>query len=457
MTKNTIIKFVEEQAPIFIAFLIPIKLIFTYIFLFPSITWLIYRAYTGKTKICRSALQIAIPLFFFVLVGMVTASFGLDVGRSFYKLPRLAFYLCTVMVICEYCCKHGLLKPALTMLIGQGVASSYSVLEAGLPFALPQLFLGTVTESGQLAIATILACGLIVYLANQLNFPPEVPLARAKWHKVLLLSVSCGIVAFILAIIFAFGETFLASKTTVILSGSLFYLILALAIFYNLRIWQQSPWDKTAMFVVLVSTILPLLVTALLVNMKRGPWSGVFIATLLLLILYAKRTVLPVLVIVLAVLITVGPVRDRLLASSEHFFIQGGRNEIWAIGAELAVRYPLGIGHANSRVLTEYSGAIPSELNHFHNNLIQVAVENGWLGLAIFCWWILVILKMALSSKGNWEQTLLARTFGCAILAWQIAGLVEYNFGDSQVLFSAFLVMGLLAANNEKCDILSAV
>jgi O-antigen ligase len=102
--------------------------------------------------------------------------------------------------------------------------------------------------------------------------------------------------------------------------------------------------------------------------------------------------------------------------------------------------------------LTEYSKSIPTELNHFHNNLIQVAVENGWLGLTIFCWWILSILKLALSAKGSWEKILLARTFGCAIMAWQIAGLVEYNFGDSQVLFAVFVVMGLLAANNEIGD-----
>lgn len=450
--KDKLIKFIEEGAPLLIAFLVPIKLIFTYVFLFPSIVWFIYRVAKNRTQVCKSVLEITIPLFFFVLIGIVSASFGFDIVRSLNKLPRLAFYLCTVMVISEYCRKSGLLKPTLAILMGQALAGSYSVLEAALSFKIPQLFLGTVTESGQLAVTTILACGLIVYLASQLNFPPEVPLARKKWHKILFFSACYGAITFICGIAFSFGGAFISNRTIIISIGCCFFIVLVLAGIYNLRIWKQSPWDKTAIFILLVSTIFPLLITALLVNMKRGPWSGVFIAALLLLSLYAKRTVIPVILVVLTVSVAVEPVRDRLLASSEHFFIQGGRNEIWSIGAELATRYPLGIGHANSRVLTTYSKSIPAELNHFHNNLIQVAVENGWLGLTIFCWWIFSILKLALSAKGRWEKILLARTFGCAILAWQIAGLVEYNFGDSQVLFAVFVVMGLLAANNEIGD-----
>jgi hypothetical protein len=192
--------------------------------------------------------------------------------------------------------------------------------------------------------------------------------------------------------------------------------------------------------------ILPLLAAAMLVNLKRGPWLGVAVGSLLFLGVYSKRFLVPLLVLMLLAIALVAPIRDRLAASSQHFFIAGGRSAIWEVGSDLALKYPLGIGFANSPFLQKFDPSIPSELKHFHNNFLNITVEGGWLALALFIWWIASLMRLAFERRSRAPDSVLAVAAGCAILSWQVAGIVEYNFGDSEVLLVAYLVVGILIA-----------
>jgi hypothetical protein len=91
-----------------------------------------------------------------------------------------------------------------------------------------------------------------------------------------------------------------------------------------------------------------------------------------------------------------------------------------------------------------------------HNNLLNVAVESGLIGLAAFIWWIFVTISIGFIL---WRKTepfrknqliqsarVLMVGISCALLSWQVAGLVEYNFGDGEVRLIAFFLMGLLLA-----------
>ena len=39
---------------------------------------------------------------------------------------------------------------------------------------------------------------------------------------------------------------------------------------------------------------------------------------------------------------------------------------------------------------------------------------------------------------------------GCAIISWQTAGLVEYNFGDSEVMIIVWMLLGILLGDIRK-------
>jgi O-antigen ligase len=116
---------------------------------------------------------------------------------------------------------------------------------------------------------------------------------------------------------------------------------------------------------------------------------------------------------------------------------------MWKIGTELISEYPLGIGYHNSGVLRRFSLEIPQELKHFHNNLINIAAESGLLTAAIFMWFIIAVVRGGMSAP----RTSIRVGIACAFISWQAAGLVEYNFGDSEVMIVAWILLGVLLSD----------
>jgi O-antigen ligase len=113
---------------------------------------------------------------------------------------------------------------------------------------------------------------------------------------------------------------------------------------------------------------------------------------------------------------------------------------MWQVALELSSKYPLGIGYRNSRIMHEIEPEIPTNLKHFHNNTLNLIVEAGWFAGAVFIWWIIALLAAAYSER----RDVLIAAIGCALLSFQVAGLVEYNIGDSEVLLVAFSLIGVL-------------
>jgi O-antigen ligase len=189
---------------------------------------------------------------------------------------------------------------------------------------------------------------------------------------------------------------------------------------------------------------LPLLLAALVLNLKRGPWMGVCIGGALFLALYQSRLLVPIALLVVLGYLGLEPVRQRIAEIPEHFYITGGRSMLWDIGVDLSTRFPLGVGVRNSRFLQTFSDEIPEEMNHFHNNLINITVEGGWIALCLFLWWLVSILRASFtrSTPSMWAPLLSA--IGCAVISWQIAGLVEYNWGDSEVRMIVYITLGIL-------------
>jgi len=325
----------------------------------------------------------------------------------------------------------------LALITGQTAAALHSFIDAAFPGILPKLFLGKVTESGQLAITIPLCLGVIVAnfrhgLGRQCDWR-----AFQSWRPPLL------------AATFTAALTLLGFQSDLSLSPVALTVLITIAGAYLLTTWQRLralPKGTMRQQVALISLSLPLLLCAILVNLKRGPWLGVLVGGGCFLLVYARRLVLPLACSAIVLALGVAPIRERLLSSYEHFTIAGGRSTIWRIGAELASEYPLGIGYHNSGILREFAPEIPAELKHFHNNLLNIAAEMGWLGVLVCLWLIIAIVRYCLSDRGAPFYVAL----GCAVISWQVAGLVEYNFGDSEVTILVWVLMGLLFQSDLK-------
>ncbi|MCB0338572.1 MAG: O-antigen ligase family protein, partial [Bdellovibrionales bacterium] len=199
---------------------------------------------------------------------------------------------------------------------------------------------------------------------------------------------------------------------------------------------------------------------ALLANLKRGPWIGVFFGLAFFLGKVKPKFLLPLFAFCLTIFATVPSIRDRLEESYNHFVIRGGRLIMWEVGSELVAKYPLGIGFGNSKFMRELDPSIPEVHRHFHNNFLNVTVETGWPGLLLYCWWILGSIYLALkrSSSASPQKRIALLAISTSLLSWQIAGLVEYSFGDSEVLFTAFVILGILGSliiDKTKSDLLN--
>lgn len=433
-----------RQGCTLVAFVLPIRLSITYLVLVPLLllwwatvlgswfsvptTRLLGRAARAARPIRAADRGILAPLLFFLLSVVISAALGVNPTHSFRVCGSLLFFSATVVLFLQ----HAALRPVLGALIaGQTVAGIHSTLESAFPAHVARLFHGAVTESGQLTLTTIAALGLLWSTAREVASPPT---SRQR-----LLPMLAGAAGFIGLTTLGFHASLPHPVAGAVVGISVCLVGLAAALL-SVRA-AVSP--QLRQLTLLAAVQLPVLLTALLVNLKRGPWVGVLVGGTVFLVTFAPR--LAVLGVGLATAAAVGitPIWERIAASYEHFTISGGRSTIWRIGAELIAQFPLGIGYHNGKMLREFAPEIPPELRHFHNNILNITAENGWLTGAIFLWFICAVVRRSFSRP----LTPLYAAIGCAFIGWQVAGLGEYNVGDSEVVLIAWVLLGSLLAD----------
>lgn len=419
------------------ALLVPLKLSLAYGVLIPLI--LVWIAAKGHGSL-KSPAAIERPLWLFIIISAITSLFGINPSRSIEGLLSFGFFACSIPLFRELSAQQtAAVRILAALLVGQSIAALHSLAAAAFP-ELPPFFIGRIPESGQLAMTLPIAIGATIALARRDVHSTWSPLLR-NVSTVRLRSLGIWLTSiFALLMLTAFSFNFNAPPLARALLLGCSFAALGACVLHALRGSDQ----RRRIAIVAAAVVLPLLMTAILINLKRGPWAGVAIATVTLFAIFKRRLVLPLVTLGLALLLLLPPVRERLTSSADHFFIYGGRYAIWQIGVDLITRHPLGIGYDNSRYLREFSAQIPRELKHFHNNILNLAAETGWLGLALFITWLLTVLREALKARKDGSRDVITTAFACALISSQVAGLVEYNIGDSEVWLVACLVTGLL-------------
>ncbi|GAB4234859.1 MAG: hypothetical protein Kow00109_07980 [Acidobacteriota bacterium] len=179
---------------------------------------------------------------------------------------------------------------------------------------------------------------------------------------------------------------------------------------------------------------------ALVVTFTRSAWLGLAAGTLVLLALERRRWVLPGLAFLAAgFLLLPGTFHERLLSGLDlKDTTTQGRLELWETGAELIRLEPwFGVGpRLVQEKAVELRGArFPRELyQHLHNNVLQVAAETGLLTLAAWlALWGAVAWHLWRLRRNRGDAAIAASLALAVLAAFHTMGMMEYNFGDSEI------------------------
>ncbi len=396
---------------------------------------------------------LAVPFSYWALICVLSSLSGIDPLNSLFYILQASLYLLLPFCVASAISYNPssdeellsrLRAALLALVLGHSAACLLRAIslitEHALTFGTP----GPVTQSGQLVLVIP---ALLALSRLSRNF------ASIKTSS--YLSATAGIIL-LLSLVWIPGAC-LNLVTPIVYRTIGLVLLAALFRRHLWEAWQQlrsftsfkAPTSES--IIILGAT---LMAAALLINLKRGPWLAIFVQAIIFGALFSRKAILFVLALVLVAATTITPVRSRASAFVDDFTIFGGRQTMWAMGAELSQRYPLGLGPHNARIMRELDSSLPESHRHMHNNFLNVAVESGWLGVAIFCWLFYRIIALGFRGTanrpalpcGSSPYRALAYLMGISILGWQVAGLVEYNFGDGEVRIPALMIVGLLLA-----------
>lgn len=193
-------------------------------------------------------------------------------------------------------------------------------------------------------------------------------------------------------------------------------------------------------------------IAGLLINFKRGSW---FCAVLLVGGLLASHLRWRGWLLALAIaagIAALPPVWHRLSGLGQELTRADGRMAMWTKVAPALVReHPGGVGYGRltNGMMKEVWPRIEPNRNHLHANWAQVLVETGWAGLAAYLAWMVWGLAQAvrggLASRGGDP---LARVVAPVVLlvmaGLNLNGLVEYNIGDTELMFVYAVILGMV-------------
>jgi len=119
-------------------------------------------------------------------------------------------------------------------------------------------------------------------------------------------------------------------------------------------------------------------------------------------------------------------------------------------GERMILAHPLtGVGPAMvQRLYAEYRGndAVNAINPHLHNVPLQIAAERGIPALLAWLWFIAAVVNDLWNRFSRSENRFLPAAALACVASLLVAGLFEYNFGDSEILMLFLIVVTLPAA-----------
>lgn len=225
------------------------------------------------------------------------------------------------------------------------------------------------------------------------------------------------------------------------------YLPVLLVCFLEQKIYGEWRWLAGGSFA--------LGLVALLFNATRGAWLAL-VPVLLFILGYYLLKGNRLAILCLAVFIAAGaglsqyqPFLQRLATITDTKYQSNTeRLLIWNSAYTMFKDHPtlgVGLGQYKDNYQKKYISPKAKEpyLSHAHNNFLQMLAENGIVGFVGFL--TLLACFIGYSFKRFWqEKNPYALMMSMATLALILQGCTEYNFGNSAVMKSFWLVQGCL-------------
>ena len=197
------------------------------------------------------------------------------------------------------------------------------------------------------------------------------------------------------------------------------------------------------------SLVMPALLVALALTMSRNAWVGVCVGIGLLFLLRDFRLIglLPV-GVALFLAFAPTPLTERVYSTFD-LRDPTNRDRVAMIksGVRIIKDHPLtGVGPDGVRlVYAHYRDAnAERQLNpHLHNVPLQIAAERGLPALAIWLWFIVVLIQDLVRKLRSSSLQSLPTAALAGVVAMLAAGMFEYNFGDSEFLMLFLLIVTL--------------
>jgi O-antigen ligase len=198
---------------------------------------------------------------------------------------------------------------------------------------------------------------------------------------------------------------------------------------------------------------------ALILTVTRASWAGLLVSAFTIALVGASRR---------SLLITAGLALPLVVAGL--FVLQQKRQVgfidtkegstawrlmVWREGARVLVSEPrhllVGVGMDSLKRRWREWGMFDhgrQPWGHLHSTPLQIAFERGIPALLVWATWLFVYGRMLwrrarMRAAGDWvERGLILGALG-GLVGFAAAGLVHYNFGDSEVVMVFYLIMGL--------------
>jgi len=226
-------------------------------------------------------------------------------------------------------------------------------------------------------------------------------------------------------------------------------LMIAFIFFFVLLLLRKS--KKQAL---VISWALAVMLVAIVFSLTRSAWLGIAIALLIFLVFFKPKYFLALAPLLLILAFVAPPAVKSRVLSIMDLHDKSNRDRIYMVysGLRIFQDHPwAGVGSNNiEKVIAgnekRYRYPLAEKINpHLHNNFLQILAERGIFALASFllaCLFIILqLLKLLKSRTGDWRAITAGALF--AFIGFLIAGMFEYNFGDSEIKFILFYFISL--------------
>jgi len=215
--------------------------------------------------------------------------------------------------------------------------------------------------------------------------------------------------------------------------------------FFIFLIFEKRKNFRIPMGISLIS-----IMTAILFSQTRSVWVGIVFSLIIFIITINPKIIFYIIpTFLLLIIILPESVKDRILSIFDPEN-ETNKDRIFMIhtGINIFKDYPItGVGADNiKQVYKKYRHPEAKQDNpHLHNNFIQVLAERGIFAMiSLIAVFILIFINLIQKIKNsvNFEKTISFGSF-FVFIGFLIAGLFEYNFGDTEIKFLLFFFLSI--------------